>query len=91
MLRKEITYFQVNHPYYETSMFLYKGESYNKNTIYTVFIDYKDYQRVLASFKQWFKFYTFKDYLVIRCKGWNLPSLLSLLKHNYEISDCKRF
>lgn len=89
-LKRYATYFQVNHAYSKSEYFTYENELFEKNTVYTVFMDYKDKQRVLARFTS-LKVYTLKGCFVMKIKGKQVPYLLPLLKNKYTISDCTSF
>ena len=91
-IKSYATYFQVNHPYYSSSdSYLYKGDVYRKDKTYTLFLDYKDLQRVLAHFRRWEKYYTRRGYWILKISGKDIPYVLPLLKHEYTISDCDAF
>lgn len=90
-LKSYATYFQVNHAYSKSECFTYGNELFERDTVYTVFMDYKDKQRVLARFTRWLKVYTLKGCFVMKIRGKQVPYLLPLLKNKYTISDCTSF
>lgn len=91
-LKSYITYFRVNHPYFDNdNVYLYEGDVFRKDSTYTLFMDYKDMQRVLARFRRWDKYYTYKGYWIMKVSGKDIPYVLPLLKHGYTISDSNTF
>lgn len=90
--KADITYFQVNNPYFASKEFICHGIHLTKDKEYTLFIDYRDKNSVLNNRKvKWLKVYTLPECLVLRVKGYVVPFVFNSVRHKCRISDKREF